>query len=92
MRVPVLPNEADAVLVVDPDAVLTTPVSAQSLQVVAWKRPQVLESVRRVQHHELALRDASDAPESARRKALKQGLRLSIPEGPDHLDMVFRVP
>jgi len=59
---------------------LTAPIPAQRFQMVAWKRPQILESVRCVQHHELALRDTSKAPESARRKTPKQGLRFSIPE------------
>jgi len=92
MCVPVLPYEANAVLIVDPDAVLPAPIRTERLQVVAWKRPQVLEPVRRVQHHELALRDASNAPKSPRRKTPEQGCRVSIPEGPDHLARVLRVP
>ena len=67
---------------------LTTPIPTQRLQVVAWKRPQILESVGCVQHHELALCHASNVPESTRRKTLEEGFRISIPEGPDHLARV----
>ena len=92
LRVTALPEEADPVLVVDPDAVLPTPVSTESLEVVAWERSQVVEPLRRVQLRELALRDPGNAPKPTRRMAAKEGLGVSIPEGPDHLSRVLRYP
>jgi hypothetical protein len=84
LSVAVLPNEADPILVVDPDAVLTTSISTESLEVVAGERAQVVKPVRRVQLHQLALSDPGDAPEAPRRLALEQRLGISAPERPDH--------
>ncbi len=41
-RTPAGPHETDAPLVIDPDRVLAAPVSAESLQVVSRRKPQVL--------------------------------------------------
>jgi hypothetical protein len=39
----VLPDKADAVLIVDPYAVLSVPIALQSLQPVSRRRTQVVE-------------------------------------------------
>jgi hypothetical protein len=44
-----LPSEADSPLVVDPNAVLSCPVSLQALQPVAWGHSEVLYAFRRVE-------------------------------------------
>jgi hypothetical protein len=41
LRVAVLPDEADPILVVDPDAVLPLPIAGKSLKVIARKRAEV---------------------------------------------------
>jgi hypothetical protein len=45
MRLAVLPQEADSVLVVDPDAVFAPPVAGKGFEVIPRESPQVLESV-----------------------------------------------
>jgi hypothetical protein len=83
-----LPDEADPILIVDPDAVLPTPISAEGLEVIARERAQVVESLCRMQLHELALSDAGNAPKPTRRIAMEERLGVSIPVGPDHLPRV----
>jgi hypothetical protein len=39
----ILPDKADAVLIVDPYAVLATPVTLQSLQTISRRSTQVIE-------------------------------------------------
>jgi hypothetical protein len=87
----VLPHEADPILIVDPDAVLPSPISAESLEVVARERAEIVESLRRVQLHEPALRDPGNAPKTTRGISLEERLGVSIPEGPDHLLRVLRI-
>jgi len=43
VRTIVLPDEADAVLIVDPYAVLAAPIALQSLQSISRRSPQVVE-------------------------------------------------
>jgi hypothetical protein len=92
LRLAVLPHEADPILVVDPHAVLPPPIAGKSLKVIAWKRAQVVESLRCVKLCELALCDPGDAPKPARRISLEQCLGVSVPEGPDHLLRILRMP
>jgi hypothetical protein len=80
----VVPDEADPILVIDPDAVLALPIAGEGFEVIARERAEVLESLRRVELRELALRDPSNGLEPASRVPLKQGLGGSVPEGPDH--------
>jgi hypothetical protein len=86
--VAILPHEADPILIIDPDAVLPTPIAGESLQVVPRERPQVVQSLRCVHLDQLALSHPSDAPKPSRRATLEQRLGLSIAEGPDHLLIV----
>jgi hypothetical protein len=50
-----LPDEADAVLIVDPDAVLAPPVAGQCFESVSRKRRQVAEFASRVELLQLSL-------------------------------------
>jgi hypothetical protein len=52
------PTEADAPLLVHPDAVVPATVSAELLQSVARWDPRVVEGLRRVQYQQLAQRRA----------------------------------
>jgi hypothetical protein len=67
LRFAVLPHETDPILVIDPDAVLPPPITAEGLEVVTRKRAQVVESLGRVQLRQLALSDPGNAPEPTRR-------------------------
>lgn len=48
-RVTVVPTEADAPTFVDPDAVLTLPVTLQLLEPVARRDPQVVKPIHRIE-------------------------------------------
>jgi hypothetical protein len=87
----ILPNEADPILIIDPDAVQPSPISRERLQVIARERAQVVESLRRVQLQELSLSDAGNAPKPSRRIALEERFGFSVPEAPDHPSRVLRV-
>lgn len=56
----VSPDEADAPLLVDPNAVLSLPVIAQSFQAIAGRRPQIVESLRRIDCDKLRARSPLD--------------------------------
>jgi hypothetical protein len=88
LRVAVLPHEADPILVVDTDAALPSSVSNESLEVIARERAQIVQPVRRVQLHQLALSNPGEAPKAPGRLTLEERLGVSIPEGPDHLPRV----
>jgi hypothetical protein len=92
LRVAVLPDETDSILIVDTDAVLPPSIPGQTLKVIPWKRAQVVESLGGVKLRELALRDPGDAPKPARRVSLKERLGVAAPEGPDHLLRILRMP
>jgi hypothetical protein len=78
------PDEADAPLVVDPDAVLSSPVASQALEPVPWRAPQVLQGARRVQEEKLAVRLALEVGCQTRNPlSLEDPLRQGIPEAAD---------
>jgi hypothetical protein len=64
----------------------------QSPKVIPWKRAQVVESLGCVKLRELALCDPGDAPKPARRVSPKERLGVAVPEGPDHLLKILRMP
>jgi hypothetical protein len=92
LRFAVFPDEADSILIVDTDAVLPPSITGQSLKVIPGKRAQVVESLGCVKLRELALCYAGDAPKPARRVSLKERLGVAVPEGPDHLLRILRMP
>jgi len=49
-RVTLVPTEADAPLLVDPNAVLSCAVTPQGLQPIPWRDPQLGQIHGRVQH------------------------------------------
>ncbi len=69
----VLPAKADAVLSVDPDAVLAEPVALQAFQPIPWGNPEVIQSIDPMQLVELSPRDRPNrgrtAPTCSRRVA-----------------------
>ena len=69
--VSILPDETDAVLVVNSDAVLPFPRAFQGFQAVAGDRCQIAKRSRLVQVDELTERSLFDGPKLLRRLLLK---------------------
>ena len=77
----VAPLEADTPLIVDSDTVLPRTITAQTLESVTRRNPEVFQTARSVNLTQLAQRDAHDARiEGRNRLPLKQALSLAIPE------------
>ena len=86
----ITPDKADAPLIIDPDAVLTTTVAPQRLEPVSGRGSQVPEARCRAQHVELAQRHHSDRREFRNGLAPIKSLGALAPEGPYHRDKVCR--
>ena len=80
----VAPDEADALPVIDPDAVLTATVSLERLEAITGRRPKVCKPGCSIQNVELAQSDRPDRPELGNCFTLEQGLGALVPERPDH--------
>ena len=81
----VAPPEADTPLIVDSDTVLPGPITAQMLEPVARRDPEVLQTTRGVDLTQLAQRDTRDARVQGRNGfPRKQPLSLTITERLDH--------
>lgn len=77
----VAPPEADTPLIIDSDTVLSCSITAQMLEPVARRDPEVFQTTRGVNLPQLAQRNASDARvEGRNRLPRKQALSLTIPE------------
>lgn len=85
MGVAVLPDEADAPLVIDADAPLIRSVSAELLEPIAWRDAEVAERRGRVEHSELAeagpLHPGSPPPY---RPPAEHPFGVLVAEAPDH--------
>ena len=84
LRAVVGPAEAEAPLVVDPDAVKAGPVAAQGLQAVAWRVAQVDQVPGRFQHFQLPAGLAFDGAEPADRLILSEAFGVAASEAADH--------
>ena len=83
--VTVAPDEADPPLIIDPDAVLPTAVSAQRFQTISRRHAQRLESGRRVELNQLPIGDALYlARQPPREPPLEHALGFPITEALDH--------
>jgi hypothetical protein len=84
--VPFAPNKADAILIVDANAVLPGPIPAQRLQLISRRHFQVIERNGRIQNRQLV---ESSAPQIRRKSSafprLPQSLGFLIPETQNHI-------
>lgn len=77
----VAPPEPDTPLIIDSNTVLPRTITAQTLESVTRRNPEVFQTARSVNLTQLAQRDAHDARiEERNRLPLKQALSLAIPE------------
>jgi hypothetical protein len=56
VRTVVFPSKTDPPLIVDPDTVLSSPVTRQLFQPISWTRGKVTQLHRAIQHNQLTLR------------------------------------
>jgi len=82
--IPVLPDEANAVLIVDPDAMLAAPLSCEPFEPVPGKGRQITEFARGVQLPQLPLDNPGDVLQPPGVPAREKRLGLGILERPDH--------
>jgi hypothetical protein len=78
------PCEADAILIVDPDAVLPLSVAAQRLQPIARRNQKIREGRGAIESDEAPKGHSSDAGEFLDSLTPKEPFRLFTPEAPDH--------
>src|SRR6185312_4768911 len=91
MGVATLPEEADAPLVVDPDAVLAFAVALQGFQAIGWRNAEVIQGRRGIEHAELAARDLLDiGRQSPGCSSAPDLLRLLVGKAPDHAPTITR--
>lgn len=79
------PDEADAPLIVDADAVLASTIALERLEAIAGRNAQVGEGVGRIEDDEFPKRDALKAGgQTTRAATLKERFRVRVAEGANH--------
>ena len=79
------PDEADAPLIVDADAVLADTIAPERLEPIAGRNAQVGDGFGRIEDDELPKRDALKAGgQTTRAATLKERFRVGVAEGADH--------
>jgi hypothetical protein len=79
------PDEADAPLIVDADAVLASTSALERLEPIAGRNAQIGEGVGRIEDDEFPKRDALKAGgQTTRAATLKERFRVGVAEGSDH--------
>jgi hypothetical protein len=85
------PHEADAILIIDPDAVLALALALQRLQPVSGRHAQIIQRHRGMQQKELLERPHSQIggnPSASSR--LPKQLRIRVPETRYHVGILLR--
>ncbi len=80
----IFPTEADPPSLVDPNTVLTLPVSFQSFQMIAGRDPQVLEEARPMKVEKFSPCGPLHSLKAHHRLIVKQSLSRLVSEGLDH--------
>jgi hypothetical protein len=78
------PAKANAVLIVDADAVLAGTVALQSLEAVAWRNPEVVEPTGDLELSEFASSDRLDGDETPNPPSAGEGFGVGISERDNH--------
>ena len=84
VRVLFLPNETDAVLVVDSDTVLAGAISLQRLESVSGQCSKIRQSYRSVSFAKLPMRDVCNSLEFRNPLAIEDCSSVAVAEAPDH--------
>jgi hypothetical protein len=85
MGIAISPGEADAPLIVDPNAELTLSISLESFQSIARRNPKLLNGLSSVQHQELSHRSLPNrAWKPASLLTLEDSFRVGVGKALDH--------
>ncbi len=84
------PDEADAELIVNSEAMLAAPIPFEGFQPVTGNRGKIGERPRLIEMQELAPSGLFDCLIGLRELIPEKFLRLSIPECPNHVFSVYR--
>jgi hypothetical protein len=84
MRSICFPNEADSVLIVDPDAMLSGPILLQGFKPVRWRNAKISELDRRFQLIELAQSSFRNTGPAPMIPSFKEQFGVSVFKALDH--------
>jgi hypothetical protein len=85
------PSETDPPLIVDANAVLPGPITAQLLQAVSGRDAKIIQDLRRVDRNKLPEHNPSQLGRvTADRLARKEALGITVAEALDHWPMLTR--
>jgi len=87
VRVTVSPEEANTILSIDPNRMLTFPVSLEQFELVSRRGAKIAQAPRIVEHDEFASRDTLERAETSNVLALPKTLGITIAEASDHLPL-----
>jgi hypothetical protein len=85
-----LPDETDAVLIIDPDAMLAGSIVGQAFRAVSRRNPQVVQVFGSFQHVQFANSNFCDCGPSSALSLYDQIFRRGIPDALDHIPSVTR--
>jgi hypothetical protein len=85
VRITVTPNKADAILIIDANAVLTLATSTESLKAIAGKNAKVVELMRGLQLRQLPLDYPSDLLKPLGALTIKESFGFLAAERTDHM-------
>ena len=88
VRIAVRPVEANAPLIVDPNAVLASAIALQPLQPISRWHAEILKPLRRIDDHQLAEHCAEEIGRKATDPLPREkSLRVPVTEALDHLEI-----
>ena len=77
-------DKADAVLIVNPYAVLPFPITLEQFKAVAGRISEVVQDLGGIHHFKLPTSSSFDIPKSLDRNTVKEALRILVSKGLDH--------
>jgi hypothetical protein len=90
VSIAILPNEAHAILIIDPDAVLSQPTSLQRFHPIAWKNGDIGECRGSMDLNKLSFNDGGQSIESFGRKPVENQLSIFGSKGSNHSRIIVR--
>ena len=90
-RISLLPEEADAILVIDSNAVLSDAIAFESFQFVTARSRKIAQLLSRVQSFQLPPHRPLDMPQRWYILLFKKSFCANIAEAPDHADSIPRL-